>query len=210
MKQFYTYIHCKPDGTPFYVGKGHDGARKRSHHFGGRNTHHKNIVAKYGKENIGVFVFHCDSEGQAFADEIQQIAQLRREGYILVNKTNGGEGTSGYIPSEETKKKQALSRTGLKRKPETGKRISAALKGIPKSEEAKEKMRAASKIRWGKKEERENASRKSSGNKNCLGRVLSDDTKSKIGERHKGKILSSDHKSKFFPSGNKKRWGEKC
>jgi glutathione peroxidase-family protein len=35
------------------------------------------VVNKYGKEDIQVFLFPCESEEQAFADEIQQIAQLR-------------------------------------------------------------------------------------------------------------------------------------
>ena len=77
--KYYTYLHCKPTGEPFYVGKGCNVGGRRSHNFSQRSQHHKNIVAKYGKANIGIFVFNCDSEAQAFADEIQQIAQLRRD-----------------------------------------------------------------------------------------------------------------------------------
>ncbi len=112
MKQFYTYLHCKPDGMPFYVGKGNYG---RAYEFmSGRNRHHKNIVAKYGKENIGVFVFPCDSEEQAFSDEKQQIAQLRRDGYVLANQTDGGEGKSGCIASKEAREKISASLIGNK------------------------------------------------------------------------------------------------
>lgn len=64
--QFYTYLHCKPNGDPFYVGKGCDtGSGRRSHAFGQRTKHHKNVVAKYGRDNIKVFVFPCESEAQA-------------------------------------------------------------------------------------------------------------------------------------------------
>jgi len=49
-------------------------------------------VSKHGKNNILIYVFPCDSEQQALADEIQQIAQLRAEGYKLANKSDGGEG----------------------------------------------------------------------------------------------------------------------
>jgi hypothetical protein len=38
MAQFYTYLHCKPDGTPFYVGKG---SGKRSNFMYDRNPHHQ-------------------------------------------------------------------------------------------------------------------------------------------------------------------------
>ncbi len=100
MKEFYTYIHCRPDDTPFYVGKG---SGRRSHYFSRtiRSVYHGNIVSKYGVENIGVFVFPCDSEQQAFDDERQQIAQLIRDGYKLCNMTEGGEGTSGYVLDAE-------------------------------------------------------------------------------------------------------------
>lgn len=116
--QFYTYLHCKPDGEPFYVGKGirstcKDNYTKRSHNFTKRNAYHKNIVAKYGKENIGVFVFPCESEEQAFLNEIQQIAQLRRDGYELCNLTDGGEGSSGRKGSE--KQKEAVRKIMLER-----------------------------------------------------------------------------------------------
>lgn len=110
-QRFYTYLHCRPDGVPFYVGKG---AGDRSHRFTGRNRHHQNIVAKHGAENIGVFVFPCASEDEAFADEIQQIAQLRADGYRLVNQTNGGDGVSGRLASQETRAILSTKKLGNK------------------------------------------------------------------------------------------------
>src|ERR1019366_7111100 len=91
--QFYTYLHCRPNGEPFYVGKGH-GVRAKK--FSKRSDYHKHIVQKHGKENIRIFIFPCDSEQQAFADEIQTIAQLRKEGFNLCNLTDGGEGSTGH------------------------------------------------------------------------------------------------------------------
>lgn len=41
------------------------------------------------------------TEDEAFALEIQLIASMREAGYALVNKTNGGEGTSGLKLSPE-------------------------------------------------------------------------------------------------------------
>jgi hypothetical protein len=110
-RQFYTYLPCKPNGEVFYVGKG---TGKRSHEFYGRNDCHSKIVQKYGKDNILVCVFKCGSEQQAFSDEIQHIAQLRKEGYDLANFTDGGEGSSGRIISEETRLKRSASMRGLK------------------------------------------------------------------------------------------------
>lgn len=73
-RSFYTYLHCKPNGAPFYVGKGcRSTGGERSHKFSGRNKHHQNIVAKHGKNNIKIYVFQCNSEQQAKVDEIQKL-----------------------------------------------------------------------------------------------------------------------------------------
>ncbi|HEX8894457.1 MAG TPA: hypothetical protein VF783_14095 [Terriglobales bacterium] len=127
-KQYYTYIHCKPDGAPFYVGKGREYRALLS---GKRNIHHQRIVAKYGEENIGIFIFPCESEERALADEMQQIAQLRKEGYELANMTDGGEGHSGLKWTEE-RRKRALGRPTWN-------------KGRPFSEETRLKMAGAQK-----------------------------------------------------------------
>jgi len=111
MSDFYTYIHCKPDGTPFYIGKGNG---NRSHHFNRRNNWHTKVVKKYGRQNIGIYVFECESEAQAVADERQQIAQLRSQGYELCNITDGGEGMSGLKHSEETKRRISKASIGNK------------------------------------------------------------------------------------------------
>lgn len=114
MTAFYTYLHCKPDGTIFYVGKG---CRRRSHELNRyRSKYHMRIVAKYG---IRIFVFPCDSEAQAFADEVQQIRQLRQEGYALANHTDGGQGLSGRKHSLKSRAKIAASMRGKIPSPET-------------------------------------------------------------------------------------------
>ena len=69
-RQFYTYLHCKPDGYPFYIGKG---TGKRAHEFRRRNNRHMKTIAKYGKGNIKVFIFNCNSEKEAFKDEIERV-----------------------------------------------------------------------------------------------------------------------------------------
>jgi hypothetical protein len=170
MTQFYTYLHCKPDLTPFYVGKGSDGRKgKRCNSFSQRNQHHKNIVAKYGKENIQVIIFKKDSEASAFKSEIRLIKILRNAGFILANKTDGGEGISN--PSLETRAKMsaagrckkfsdehrakiAASQTGRKISEETRKRLSESHlgqvswnKGIQTSKETRIKLSVAGKQR---------------------------------------------------------------
>ena len=175
MRQFYTYIHCKPNGDPFYVGKG-CGNRNRDflHH---RNQHHKNITLKYGSENIGVFTFPCATEQQAFSDEIQQIAQLRHAGYDLANMTNGGDGVSGLVHSELSRAKMSASGIGKVRSEETRSRISAGSFGKSKtrgnsgnkhSEETKSRIAAAMTGRRHTAETKARMSLKKLGNTNRL------------------------------------------
>lgn len=152
---YYTYLHCKPDGTPFYVGKG---SGNRSHDLvNNRNIHHSNIVAKYGSNNIQIFVFTRESENDAFLDEICQIEQLRRDGYDLCNITDGGEGISCMRHSDETKKKISSSMIGHKGSERQRLAAIEANKrraGIPLSDEHKVKISEAGRGRVKTAEER--------------------------------------------------------
>lgn len=140
MVQFYIYLHCKPDGTPFYVGKG---TKKRAHNMANRTEWHKRLVAKHG---VKIVLFPMASEQVAFDNEIVWIAALRSSGFELCNLTDGGEGPSGNKKSPEVVEKTARAHRGMKRSEETKRKISEAKKGKPKapiSEETKAKISAA-------------------------------------------------------------------
>ena len=172
MKQFYTYLHCKPNGDPFYVGKG---CRWRSHDFKRRNPHHQNIVEKYGKENIEVLVFPRATNQSAIDTEIEWIKVLREAGFELANKTDGGEGTSGRIYSDETRKKMSSSRKGRIISPETCAKISANNKsGTP---EVRAKKSATM---TGKKRPPEVGRKISAALKGRAGKKHSDETRAKM------------------------------
>jgi len=141
--QFYTYLHCRPDGTPFYVGKGKD---DRANLFNTRSVHHKNIVAKYGKETIDIFIFPRTSEQDALDTEIRWIAQLKREGIKLCNQTNGGDGMSGYVMPPEVRAKLSATHTGKTMPPQSAAhraKLSAARTGKKQSPESIEKIRGS-------------------------------------------------------------------
>jgi hypothetical protein len=183
MKIFYTYLHCKPNGDPFYVGKG---SGKRGYDLKNRrNQQYKNVIEKYLKENIGIFIFPCLDEQQAHIDEIKQIAQLRSEGYELCNITNGGEGTSGVKRSLETRRKMSASkignkngignksRRGMKASAVAIAKMSASRKGRPAWSKGKKGI--LSKL-YGRKQSPETCAKKSlslMGNKNALKNRLS-------------------------------------
>ena len=112
MKQFYVYIHKKPDGTPFYVGKG---TGNRAYQFSKRTQWHKNIVEKYGRNNIIIEIVNCVNESQAFDLEKIYIKQLKHNGVCLVNLTDGGEGVAGLIrgtPTAQHKRRNADAKRG--------------------------------------------------------------------------------------------------
>lgn len=166
-KNFYTYLHCRPNGEPFYVGKGY-GQRHRKI-LSGRNRHHRNVVEKYGKENILIYLFDCVSEQEAFTDEIQQISQLRSEGYSLTNVCNGGEGISGMKMSPETIAKRSAKNRWSKRSIETRARMSLAQMGKKPSMETRAKLSALNTGKTHSVESRRKMGIASIGNKFALG-----------------------------------------
>lgn len=109
---FCVYIHRRPDGTPFYVGKGRP---RRAFDFAPsrRTGHHKNIVAKYGRDNIRIDVVPLKDEALAFEYERLVIKIMRNYGKALVNLTDGGrrrfwptnERKAGGRPEERARKR---------------------------------------------------------------------------------------------------------
>ena len=78
-RRFYTYAYLREDRTPYYIGKG----QKKS-----------NIIIL--KKNL--------TEEEAFKHEIYMIAVFGRKDLrtgILRNLTDGGEGSSGRVVTEE-------------------------------------------------------------------------------------------------------------
>ena len=189
--QFYTYLHCKPDGTPFYVGKG---SGRRATFFFDRNEYHTRIVAKYGKENIKVYKFDCESEEQAFSDEKRQIECLRLNGFVLANFSDGGKGgTTGFKPSEETRKKLSLARIG---KP-------SANKGKKHTQQAKNNMSSSQK---GRKKSDEHKAKIAEAHKGKLQASHSDETRKKMSETQK--IVQGDPDNRKKQSERMKVWWE--
>ena len=132
-RTFYVYILARPDGAPFYVGKGtgdriyeHDKEARKGH-----RCHKCNMIRKIWKSGNQVqryIVFETQDESEAFAHERQLIALYGRE--TLTNLTDGGEGIAGFVFSEETRRKMSESRKGR----------SAKNKGQPVSEEVRRRI----------------------------------------------------------------------
>jgi hypothetical protein len=158
-KNYYVYMYLREDGTPYYIGKG---TKKRAWNNNGRKWKRP--------EDASRIKIHTDNltEDQALSLEIELIAEYGRKDNdtgILRNLTDGGEGTSGRVHTEDTKNKISQSHVGKalsevhKRKLSESKigkslgpqsedhrrRIGEANKGKVRSEDAKRKMSDANK-----------------------------------------------------------------
>ncbi len=141
--RFYTYAYLREDGTPYYIGKG-KGRRlyKKGKGEVGKPTDKSRII--YLKQNI--------TEDEAIKHEIYMIAVFGRKDLgtgILRNKTNGGDGVSGYKPDEEMclsiskRMKGNQLAKGHTHSLETREKISKANKGITIPEERKKRISLA-------------------------------------------------------------------
>ena len=196
MNDFYTYAFLREDRTPYYIGKG-TGNRIYSKK---RRIHPPKDKSRiiYLKQNL--------TEAEAFRHEIYMIAVFGRKDLgtgILYNRTDGGEGSSGFIHSEESKRKLSIAGKGKTLSEETRRKISEAHKGgnhylygKTPSEETKRKMRESRKGRIFSDETKRKISEAHKGNTYNLGKTHSEETKKRIGRGNKGKIVSEKTRKK--------------
>ena len=155
---YYTYAYLREDRTPYYIGKGK----------GNRAYRRRKTDIKPPKDKSRILILKQNlTEEESFKHEIYMIAVCGRKDLgtgILHNRTNGGEGASGAIMSDETRRKMSESgkvkifseehrrKIGESNKrrivsAETRKKMSEARKGKTRSEKTGIKIREARKGR---------------------------------------------------------------
>ena len=174
MNDFYTYAYLREDGTPYYIGKGT-----------GNRIYSSKRKVKFPKDEKRIlFLKQNLTEEEAFKHEIYMISVFGRKDNgtgILRNLTDGGEGVSGVVVGEKTRKKLREARRNRIFSQETRRKISEA--GKNRSKETRKKLSESSK-----------------DNTNALGATRSEETRRKISESRKGKKLSEETKLKISNS----------
>ncbi len=175
--EYYTYAYLREDRTPYYIGKGE-----------------KDRIYKKGKGEVKlpkdksriIYLKQNLTEQEAFKHEIYMIAVFGRKDLgtgILRNRSNGGEGASGLIHSDETKRKLCEKRKlfyenggkhpmlGKKHSRETIIKMSEVKKGKKLTDEHKEKIKKSTEGKH--------------STYGMLGKSHSQETKRKISEANK-------------------------
>lgn len=179
---WYVYRHIREDkNQPFYIGIGCTKNYSRSKSVHRRNVLWKNIINKTSW--YSEILMDNLTKAEACKKEIEFIQLYGRRELTtgeLTNMTNGGEGSSGHIPSENTRnimKKRMIGKNnpfyGKKHSNETIKKLSELHKKGNLSEKTLQKMSFSS-----------------------TGKRHSEKTKKKIGDAIKGHIPSEETRKK--------------
>lgn len=132
-------------------------------------------IQKYGKQKFLIeLIEEVESAERAYELEIFYIKEYNTKAPNGYNLTDGGDGIFGWQPTNEYRQECSERVKQLHKNQKIG------MYGKKHTKESREKMSESLK-----------------GNQNCLGRVLSEETKSKISSSHKGKILSNETKKKI-------------
>lgn len=177
MKKWYVYVLYRPNGEPFYVGKGTGPRIKRTRRFN-KNTHKAYVIAKIERNGEAIrseIVARFTDENAAYTYEIMLIAKFgRHPNGPLTNMTDGGDGGRGRRLSEATRYK-----------------MSHAAKGRRNSESAKRKMSIA---HSGKKLTLEHTAKIAAANK---GKKRTVESRAKMSAWQVGRVLTEEHKAKI-------------
>ena len=166
MLKYYIYAYLRTDGTPYYIGKG-TGKRAwmLTHTVPLPRDRSRIIIMERGLTEIG-----------ALALERRYIRWWGRKDIgtgNLRNMTDGGDGTSGRIISEERRKDMSIVATGVKHTLETKQKISIAQQGKTHTHETRQRISDANK-----------------------GRKPSPETRQRMSASQKLKVISPERKAK--------------
>lgn len=144
-KKWTVYVHINKENGKKYVGitsKNKPEHRWNSGRGYNENPHFAAAISKYGWDGFEHVILYANlPEEPAKQLEKKLIRDWRTQdrayGY---NATTGGDGTPGFYPSEETRRKLSIARRRENLSPETLQRRSDGLRGRKFSEDHKRKI----------------------------------------------------------------------
>lgn len=169
-----------------YIGKSIDVEGRLRDHLklsGPRKSgsHLRRAIAKYGRDSFKCTVLEeCKDEATALLSEIFWIAFLDTKSPYGFNLTDGGEGVSGAVPSEETRAKISAGNRGKAVSAETRAKIGAASRARVCTDEARANMSASRRGRTHTPETRAKMSAALMGNSRGSGHTISAATRAKM------------------------------
>lgn len=101
-------------------------------------------ISSHGPENIEIIALETVSDmSDLAAREVYWISSLKEQGYSILNLTDGGDGVSGWVPSDEWKRKIGALSLGRVHSEETKAKMSASQTGKTFSDAHKKKLSAS-------------------------------------------------------------------
>lgn len=123
-RKFYVYsLRSSDEEEIFYIGKSFVGSKRLVEHLSkcrkGKENHRRatkiRSILNRGCEVLLEVLFEFDDELECMAKEKELILHYGRRDIgtgILTNHTDGGGGLSGWVPTEETRKKMSAAKIG--------------------------------------------------------------------------------------------------
>lgn len=183
--QYYIYSYLREDHSPYYIGKG---SGKRAYTKGPKEV-------RPPRDKSRVRILKADlTEEEAFLLEKLYILMFGRIDLgtgILRNKSDGGDGSSGYIVSPEERKRRSERMKGVTRPRWIYDKIAASNTGKKASAETRAKISAIHKGRKCTEEHKRNVSKAKKGFKHT------EEAKQKMSVSKRGKSLSPEHVEKI-------------
>lgn len=194
----FAYLITNAANGKKYVGIAKDAADRWRRHLaaaqGGRPRHAINrAMAKHGCHLFSFEVVACARTWDDLA--AVEAALIRQHDSRLgsgrgYNMTDGGDGTYGRRHTEEAKALIRAARLARTMSAETGAKISAALRGLKRTPEQRERYRAATLARGGFTPEMQAKAAASR-----TGRKLSPEHRAALSAARKGKPKSAEHRA---------------